>query len=222
MNIGYKIKFDEDFPSKGYILSFKREADLWMRFIKFGENFVTHNLPLLFRVTSNTGTPLFQIFDQSGYGYFDENNRNSPIRLKEILECPNRKIWLFILDMNRKNYGIAVKYAERIKEMKKYISSNDKVLVIVNKIDQATIGNPYNRKRKIMNYVAQEIKNIYPRLLSSFKNNNPITQLWKPLKCDIILFSSGYFSLSNKGQERYLPSPDIYPIQLWNSIKKYF
>ena len=72
-----------------------------------------------------------------GPGYFDTTNNNNPVNLLEILEAPNKKIWLFLLDpAEDSNYSQRKAYVERILEIKKIINSKDKVVFVATKLDR--------------------------------------------------------------------------------------
>lgn len=172
----------------------------------------TTQLPLLFDVI-NKGNIVCQILDQTGTSHFDKFDIKNPICLEEIMRCPNKKIWMFMLEPYWKNKYDQKAYIERILELKAFMSPHDKVIFVATKAD---------------NLICIKIKDIfhetlcrYPGLFYFFKNTNPITRLLRPYNFDFVAFSAGTFADTIDGtEERYRVGDDKYPETLWKTVLK--
>lgn len=151
-----------------------------------------------------------------GSGYFVAENNNSPVNLLEILEAPNKKIWLFLLDFGGYLNGSQRKaYVERILEIKKIINPKDKVVFVATKVDQ--ICDFYDKRGRIIKEnVFNELSCMYPNLVENFKNTKLFISMFRPYNFDFICFSACY----HNGEDMYMPSQNIYPENLWKVILK--
>ena len=68
----------------------------------------------------------------------------------------------------------------------------------------------------------QAIYRQYPTVLNCFKNQNPVTKLWRSFNCDIIPFTVGLFCRTCDNKEMFQPGLDTYPKQLWEAISHYW
>ena len=140
---------------------------------------------------------------------------NTPSALEEIIESPNKKIWFFKLELDGVGGQIERdNYSERIMEVAAHISPNDKIIIVVNKIDMCSLD--LKSKKDIVRALYLQ----YPAVLNCIKNRNPVTKLWKPFNCDIVPFSAGDFCRTYDNKEMFQPGLDIYPKQLWKTISK--
>lgn len=161
------------------------------------------------------GHIMAQFIDFPGAFLYDSHNPRKPSALKEVLASSNKKIWLFLLDLDVLNGEFErVSYSERISEVAGYISSNDKIIIVVNKTDI------YSTSLKSKEDLIQAIYRQYPTVLNCFKNQNPVTNLWRPFNCDIIPFTAGLFCRTYDNKEVFQPGLDTYPKQLWKAISK--
>lgn len=146
---------------------------------------------------------------------YNIDHPNTPSALKEIIASPNKKIWLFLLELD--GFGGQIEranYTERIMEVATHISPNDKIIIVVNKIDMCSLD------LKSKKDIVQALYLQYPAVLNCFKNRNPVTKLWKPFNCDIVPFSAGDFCRTCDNKEMFHLGLDIYPKQLWKAISK--
>lgn len=172
-------------------------------------------IPIFGRVFDWNGKTKVQFVDFPGDFLYNINHPNSPSVLKDIIASPNEKIWLFMLELDGLGGQIErTNYSERIMKVAAYVSPNDKVIAVVNKIDLCS----QNLKSK--KDIRQAICHQYPTVLNCFKNQNPVTKLWKPYNCDIIPFTAGSFWRTCDNKERFQPGLDTYPKQLWKAIFK--
>lgn len=173
-------------------------------------------IPVLGKIMYNSKT-IVQFIDFPGNFLYDTFNPRKPSALKEILALSNKKIWLFLLDLDGLNGQFErTNYSERIREVAAHISSNDKIIIVINKIDM------YSTSLKSKEDLIQAIYHQYPTVLNCFKNQNPITKLWRPFNCDIIPFTAGLFCRTYDNKEVFQPGLDTYPKQLWKSVSKSF
>lgn len=161
------------------------------------------------------GHIMAQFIDFPGAFLYDSYSPRKPSALKEVLASSNKKIWLFLLDLDVLNGEFErVSYSERISEVAAHISSNDKIIIVVNKTDV------YSTSLKSKEDLIQAIYRQYPTVLNCFKNQNPVTKLWRYFNCDIIPFTVGLFCRTCDNKEMFQPGLDTYPKQLWEAISK--
>jgi len=65
------------------------------------------------------------------------------------------------------------------------------------------------------------IKSWYPGIFDLFKNENPITRLWKENNFDFVTFQTGDYAQTTDGTLTFEEGPDVYPANLWNTIIKH-
>ena len=71
-----------------------------------------------------------------------------------------------------------------------------------------------------------EISNLYPGIFEMFKNQNPITKLWKNYNCGFVPFQTGTYTPTTKKDSKgntvwnYQEGADDFPQMLWNNIQK--
>ena len=105
-------------------------------------------------------------------------------------------------------------YSEKIRSVATHITPNDKIIIVVNKIDMCSAS------LKSKEDLVQAIYRQYPTVLNCFKNQNPVTKLWRSFNCDIIPFTAGLFCRTCDNKEMFQPGLDTYPKQLWKAIFK--
>lgn len=171
--------------------------------------------PIFGSFFSSLGKRIVQFMDFPGDFLYNINHPKTPSALKEIIESPNKKIWLFVLELDGLGGQIERdNYSARIMEVAAHISPNDKIIIVVNKIDMCSMD--FKSKEGIV----QALYLQYPAVLNCFKNQNPVTKLWRPFNCDIVSFSAGDFCRTCDNKEIFQPGLDIYPKQLWKAICK--
>lgn len=172
----------------------------------------TSRLPLLFNVIYNN--IVCHILDQTGTSHFDKFDIENPVCLEEFMRCPNKKIWMFMLEPCCENEYVQRAYIKRIVELKAYISPQDKVIFVATKADM--FANIVDIKG-----IFNEMQSIYPGLFDVFKNTNPIKRLFRPYNFDFVAFSAGKFAGAVDGtEERYSVGDDKYPETLWKTVLK--
>lgn len=171
-------------------------------------------IPILGKVLWQ-GNTIAQFIDFPGDFLFDTFNPRKPSALEEILASSNKKVWLFLLDLDGLNgHFERVSYSDRIREVATHISSNDKIIIVVNKIDICSTN--LKSKEELIRTIYRQ----YPLVLNCFKNQNLVTKLWRPFNCDILPFTSGLFCRTYDNKEVFQPGLDTYPEQLWKSVSK--
>lgn len=166
------------------------------------------------------GKSICQLLESPGEFYFDKNNPNAPFPnfLNTIFSKDNRKIVAMMLepdwleDADRKNY------VRKILDMKRKMRSRDRSIIVFNKIDKTPFviaPGRINRRSAL-----KEVRDLYPDLIESFKNLNPITSLWKPYEVDFVPFQTGDYSMTSSGRTTFQEGPDEYPRMLWEKILK--
>ena len=193
--------------------------NLWAAEKSLGLNFMLLNV-------SKGGHPIVQILEAPGGHYYNPDDPGEPHQqfisyIDKIINAVNQKVWVYMTEPNWKNQNDRIKYARKVSLMKKKTSSNDKSIIVFNKIDttQFVIGKGMVNQKD----AEKHINNMYPGLFDCFINPNPITSLWKPYTCTFVPFTTGtYRKLLIEGKERqkYTQGADAYPLKLWNMILK--
>lgn len=177
-------------------------------------------------VVSKNGRPIVQILEAPGEHYYDPVDKDEPKGsflpyITKVIQSPNRKIWIYLTEPNWKDQGDRMKYAQKVQLMKRSISRRDKSVVLFNKVDATNLfysTGEVNRKE-----AERFVNSQYPGLFSCFKNENPITSLWRKYNCSFVPFVTGSYNkvlVDGKNTQRYVAGPDNYPKVLWENILK--
>lgn len=215
-NHNFVVKLDRMFISSP---DYQKACDYYERFYKDGIPYATYMLPILGKLIDSKGTCQYQFLDMPGECLFDYNYPEAPSLLQEIILCPNKKIWLILIELDRDiPYGVKIEYVKRIAYLKQHISSNDKVIIVANKIDEIDVLQTNVQDTVNLRIVKRMIDNEYPGLFEIFKNRG-LKLLWKPYNCILVPFSCGEFSFMPDGTLNYCTGNKIYPQLLWNAIR---
>ncbi|MBQ9417985.1 MAG: hypothetical protein IJU19_05325 [Bacteroidales bacterium] len=177
-------------------------------------------------VVSKNGSPIVQILEAPGEHYYDPVDKDEPKGsflpyITKVIQSPNRKIWVYLTEPNWKDHGDRMKYAQKVQLMKRSISRRDKSIVLFNKVDATNLffsTGEVNRKE-----AERFVNSQYPGLFRCFKNENPITSLWRRYNCVFVPFVTGSYNkvlVGGKNTQRYVAGPDNYPKVLWDNILK--
>lgn len=198
-------------------------AENTFREILHKRNIANHHrpmIPLMFRVMNRGGNILCHLLYQKGESYYDPYNIKSPIKLLEIMNAPNKKIWLFLLEVDWRNTRDRDNYVGRIIELSHLFRKTDEVIFVVPKIDQHHIL--YNEYGRVdLNALWRQVNNQYYRLIEHFKTKNFFWRFFQPYSFDFCPFSSGYFSRGIDNCEVFDSGEDVFPEYLWKLIKKH-
>lgn len=172
------------------------------------------------------GKPICQILEAPGEDYFNPQKVNNPFPryINAIISSKNRKIWAIITEPDTTSNALMKEeisrkhYVSKIGNLKTKISPRDKVMFIFNKVDATpfVIG-PGNIKYDLL---FQHTEYLYPNIFVPFKNENPISRLWRPYNCDFVAFQTGDYSVATDGTRTFEQGPDVYPAKLWDVIHK--
>lgn len=222
---GYTVKADPTFKSDE---TYKSRCD------KFHQNLSTKealegnalNEFLMVKVI-NHGTTVCQILEAPGEHYFnpkkpeDISTRNFRPYLTEIIRnLPNRKIWVYLTEAEW-HYHASVKdaYVSRIKSCKHHLhKKTDDVIILYNKVDQKE--ELFEDGQLHVASAEKAMKDEYEGLAAVFKNQNPITSLWRPYNYRFVPFVTGYYTAQMSGKSKYNESEEIYPRILWSQLMK--
>lgn len=162
-----------------------------------------------------------QIIDESGELYFGSQN----IFLTDyLLGHSVKRIWVIIIDLNcsEMNNDYDIHYANQIDRIREKSNDSDKLILLVNKIDQTPyMISPIDFR---MNALKNEIEAKFPLLYESLKEKNSFKKLFCSLKCVILPYTSGDFlkTFDDHGCEyqRWCFGEDIFPQKLIKEILK--
>lgn len=170
---------------------------------------------ILVEILDNQGRRICLIMDMPGNDCFDPD-MNNHLDLRALFRFNNKKVFVFFTEPNWKDHRDRIRYVERIREVKSFMSPKDKSVVLFNKVDKKRLEiSPGNVD---MRGVYHFFKNDYQGLLETFSNQSPITRLFRPYNCSLVPFSSGVF-IEYDDRGHFIPSNDAYPSNLWKEIK---
>ncbi len=186
----------------------------------------TANISFMLVEVIKDGKRLCQILESPGEYLFNPNKptESFPSYVNTIIHSNNRKLWAIMVEPDWRDVEDRINYVSRINELSTMMDVKDKTLFIFNKIDKTN----FTRKKGQINIPQArfEINNLYPGIFEMFKNQNPITRLWKDYLCGFVPFQTGTYTLTSKQDSKgntvwnYQEGADYYPQMLWNEIKK--
>ena len=102
---------------------YQKACDDYGRSYKDGIPYATYMLPILGKLIDSKGMCQYQFLDMSGECLFDYNNPKAPSLLQELILCPNKKIWLILIELYGMNipYGAKIEYVKRIAYLKQHM-----------------------------------------------------------------------------------------------------
>ncbi len=147
------------------------------------------------------------------YDIFFSKTEEFPLYFKQIVYSKNPKIWIIILEPGWEDSFARRSYVESIDYFKKKImSSSDKVVFLINKVDNTPFvdGRDNVKMEQLLIYV----EDIYPNIFKPFLRRPTLLQFFKSkYTCDILPFSAGTLS-----GDIFVPASDCYPKKLWDVI----
>ena len=163
------------------------------------------------------GRRICQILEAPGEYYFNPEKPQAPFPtyVNTIINSSNRKVWAMMVEPDWENDSDRRNYAGRIAKLKQSMRPKDDVVFVFNKIDLT------NFVRSVGNInISEAIRNVeylYPSIFTPFKNENPITKLWKSYNCEFVPFQTGTYTDSQRGVQ-YQEGPVEYCVKLWNVL----
>lgn len=166
------------------------------------------------------GRRICQLLEAPGEHYFDPNNSKSafPAYVNTIINCKNRKVWMIMVEPDWKDDSDRKNYVARVVDLKKNMRPLDAAIFVLNKIDISPIFEGIGRTS--ITRALREVNNQYPGIFTPFKNQNPITKLWKDYNCDFVAFQTGTFTSTDNGRLTYQEGRREYCVKLWKCISK--
>ena len=186
----------------------------------------TANISFMLVEILKDGKRLCQILESPGEYLFNPNKPSEgfPSYVHTIIHCNNRKLWAIMVEPDWRDTEDRVNYVARINELSTQMDVKDKTLFIFNKIDKTN----FMRKKGQINIpeARRNIGDLYPGIFEMFRNQNPITKLWKDYLCGFVPFQTGTYTPTTKKDSKgnavwnYQEGSDYYPQMLWNEIRK--
>ena len=171
------------------------------------------------------GKTLCQIMEAPGEHYFNPKSPNDPFPryMNNIINGGNRKIWLFMVEPVHTNKSMPDEsdrknFVSKIHKLKLRMKGTDQSIFVYNKIDETQFV--ISRGKVNLTEAKKDISNNYPNIFVPFKNQNPITKLWKENNFEFLPFQTGDFSRAADDSYTFEEGPDEYPSKLWNAIMK--
>ncbi len=162
-----------------------------------------------------------QILEAPGELYFNPERPNEeyPTYIDQLIDFPNRKIWIFMLEPNWKDEKDRLNYVDRIKKLRRDIKPKDKVILLLNKVD---MGDDLVLQGGVIkqNAIMKEIADSYPGIFGLFLNKIPISNWFTKYNCVVLPFQTGKYKKSDDRQILFTSGNDSYPRNLWQVISK--
>lgn len=218
---GLCVDMDSIFLPPHLFQQYKIVENYFRDFLRNNTNHRRPMIPLMFRVMHHDGNILCHLLYQKGESYYDPYNIESPIKLLEIMNAPNKKIWLFLLEINWGSINDRDNYVGRIIELSHLFRKTDEVIFVVPKIDKHyRLYNEYGRV-DLKKALWRQVNMQYSRLFEHFKTKNFIWRFFQPYSFDFCPFSSGCFFSGIDNREVFDSGEDVFPEYLWKLIKKH-
>jgi hypothetical protein len=175
---------------------------------------------MLVKVYDDKKNCLCQILEAPGEYYFskDAPDAQFPAYIYDIISSPNRKIWTFMVEPNWQDHDVRIEYTQKIKDLMTKLKPKDKSVILFNKIDRTHVILSGGHIK--MAEAQRMVNDYYPNLFSTFKNNNPITKIWKQYNCDFVPFQTGSYPKAIDGSVMFRKGSDDYPKMLWETIMR--
>jgi len=145
-------------------------------------------------------------------------NPERPNYIDQLIDFPNRKIWIFMLEPNWKDEKDRLNYVDRIKKLRRDIKPKDKVILLLNKVD---MGDDLVLQGGVIkqNAIMKEIADSYPGIFGLFLNKIPISNWFTKYNCVVLPFQTGKYKKSDDRQI-FTSGNASYPRNLWQVISK--
>ena len=173
---------------------------------------------MLVRVLDNEGRVKCQILEAPGEYYYDPNNSlepnvSFPAYLNTIKNSKSRKIWCFMVEPKWRFLSQASNYVAKIEKCKKYMRSTDKVIFVLNKIDQT----PFLMSPGEVNMKSarKEVTDLFPGIFTLFQKRGVFGM---SDNFSLVPFQTGDYTSKLDGGYSYQEGPDEYPKAFWNTI----
>lgn len=174
---------------------------------------------MLVEVLDHNKRRICQILEAPGEYYFNPEKPSAqfPNFVNTIIGNSNRKIWTIIVEPDWRDMPDRANYVTKISNLKRSMRAKDSTVFLFNKIDLT----PYVRSIGDINTPAaiREVQNLYPNIFVPFKNQNPVTKLWREFNCDFVPFQTGYYTEA-ANSITYQEGPREYCVKLWSCIMK--
>ena len=166
------------------------------------------------------GRRICQILEAPGEYYFNPQSPNDPFPnyVNTIINCNNRKIWVFMVEPDWRDEVDRRNYVNKIQKLKVKLRPRDKTIFLFNKIDLTNFVNGPGQIHT--NEALKQVKFLYPNIFDAFKNQNPVTKFFKEYRFDFIPFQTGDFARAIDGTLLFQEGPDEYPRMFWKRTLK--
>lgn len=174
---------------------------------------------MLVKVFDQAGRAIVQILEAPGEHYFDEKAPTAqfPRYILNILNLPNKKIWVYFAEQDWKDQTDRNNYATKIREMQ-VKTPRDKVVFLFNKCDKQL--HQYGRDgRPRTELYLRAVEQQYPGIFTAYSNSGIAKVLFGPYKFHPICFSSGDFASTQNGRQAWVVGQNFYCDNLWKALR---
>lgn len=140
---------------------------------------------------------LCQVVDMAGEYCFSPGLVNNTFsqELQFIINSPNRKIWMIMLEPEGTNKSMdeaaCHDYVNTVRRLRYNMTKDDKVIFVYNKIDESGFEMRLGEVDEML--AIKDIERRYVGIFEPFKNVNSVTRLFKRYDFDFVPFMTGQF-----------------------------
>lgn len=218
---GYVLQPDRNFrPS--YDTNYKKLCDDFSDIINSSDAADrTSNISFMLVKVIKDGKTICQILEGPGELYFDPEHATQdwPTYVHELLNnTALRKIFVPFVEPNYSNENIRRNYVSTLNQLKA-TTGNQKYIFLHNKIDMTPFVIEPGKVHTA--HAMHQVSCDYPNIFARFKNNNPITSLWRPYNFEYVPFQTGTYTKPASGNLVYIQGSDRYPMIFWGKLQNY-
>lgn len=164
-----------------------------------------------------------QILEAPGEHYFNPKNPGAPFPgyVNSIIASSNRKIWTIMVVPNQKKTRIdssdRANYVNKIQNLRRKMRMKDKIIFVYNMVDET--ASLVGLVDVDTNAAFKDVEDQYRGIFTPFKNQNPITRIWREYNCEFVPFQTGTYPKTTTGLS-FNEGPEEFCETLWKCIMK--
>lgn len=217
---GYQLIPDRTFrPS--YDQNYKTLCDSFSSLVNLDDAASrTDNISFMLVKVIKNGRTICQILEGPGELYFDPDkaNQNWPTYVHTLLNDTNlRKVFVPFVEPAFGDAEVRRNYVSTLNQLKMN-TDKQKYVFLYNKIDKTPFV--ISPGKVHINHAMHQVEADYPGIFVKFRNENPITSLFRPNDFDFVPFQTGTYTQPASGKLVYIQGSDRYPQILWETLLK--
>lgn len=180
----------------------------------------TDNISFMLVKVIKDGKTICQILEGPGELYFDPQKacQEWPTYVHSLLNNTSlRKVFVPFVEPNFMEESVRRNYVSTLNQLKQS-TDRQRYVFLYNKIDKTPFVIAPGKVH--INHAMHQVTCDYPDIFANFKNQNPITSIWRPYNFDFVPFQTGVYTKPASGSLVYIQGSDRYPELLWASLLK--